>query len=69
MTNDHFEYYREIIPEFAGFQESLRRPFPVHLRGNRLKIEPGRLLKILKEKGIYLKRGNDGDDGFFLHLT
>ena len=65
MTNDHFECYREIIPEFAGFQESLKRPLPVHLRGNRLKIEPGRLLKILKEKGIYLKRVNDGGEGFF----
>ena len=47
MTNDHFECYREIIPEFAGFQESLKRPLPVHLRGNRLKIEPGRLSQAL----------------------
>ena len=65
MTNDHFECYREIIPEFASFQESLKQPLPVHLRGNRLKIEPGRLSKILKEKGIYLKRVNDGGEDFF----
>ena len=52
MTTDHFDSYREIIPDFSGFQESLKRPIPVNLRVNRLKIEPGPLVKMLEEKGV-----------------
>jgi NOL1/NOP2/sun family putative RNA methylase len=61
-----FDHYREIIPDFSSFQESLRQPYPVHLRANRLKIEPQRLVEKLKGKGIYLKRVSNKYDTLFL---
>lgn len=61
-----FDHYREIIPDFSSFQESLRQPYPVHLRVNRLKIEPQRLVEKLKGKGVYLKRVSNKDDTLFL---
>jgi NOL1/NOP2/sun family putative RNA methylase len=61
-----FECYREIIPEFLNFQESLRRPLPMHLRVNRLKIEPESLVQLLAKKGVHLKRVDDRDETLFL---
>jgi len=52
--NSPFECYREIIPDFQIFLESLSMPMPVHLRINSLKIEPAILISMLKEKGIDL---------------
>jgi len=52
--NSPFERYREIIPDFPIFLESLLRPMPVHLRINSLKIEPAALILMLKKKGIDL---------------
>jgi NOL1/NOP2/sun family putative RNA methylase len=60
-----FESYRDVIPDFSGFQESLRRALPVHLRINSLKIEPGVLMGILEEKGIHLERIFDEEDTLF----
>ncbi|NNG06143.1 MAG: RsmB/NOP family class I SAM-dependent RNA methyltransferase [Desulfobacteraceae bacterium] len=60
-----FDRYREIIPEFSSFQESLRQPLPVHFRVNRLKIEPQRLVETLKGKGISLQRVSDKYDTLF----
>jgi len=53
-----FEEYGDIIPDFASFQESLRRPLPTHIRINRLLVEPARLIHSLKEKGIRLDRAS-----------
>jgi tRNA (cytosine49-C5)-methyltransferase len=50
-----FERYRNIIPDFSLFQESLRNPFPTHLRVNRIKTEPFLVVDSLKAKGIHLK--------------
>jgi len=61
-----FDHYRDIIPDFSAFQESLRQPYPVHLRVNRLKIEPQRLVETLREKGVYLQRISNRDDTLFL---
>jgi NOL1/NOP2/sun family putative RNA methylase len=61
-----FDRYREIIPDFSSFQERLRQPLPVHLRINRLKIEPQRLVETLKAKGVYLQRVSDKYDTLFL---
>ena len=61
-----FDHYREIIPDFSAFQESLRQPYPIHLRVNRLKIEPQRLVETLKEKGVFLQRVSDKYDTLFL---
>jgi len=60
-----FERYRDIIPEFPLFEESLQRPVPVHLRINTLKIEPTALFNTLSEKGIPLKRSSKRDPTLF----
>lgn len=60
-----FEQYKEIIPDFSDFQESLQKPLPLHIRVNRLKAESGALLRMLKEKGIHLKKAMDGDETLF----
>jgi 16S rRNA C967 or C1407 C5-methylase (RsmB/RsmF family) len=62
VINDNFQSYREIIPEFSQFQESLRRPLLSHLRVNRLKVKPDLLVKRLTEKGIDIKRASEGDE-------
>ncbi len=61
-----FERYNEIIPEFDLFQESLHRPLPIHLRANRLKIEPDRFLSLLEERGIHLKQVSERYDTLYL---
>ncbi len=53
-----FECYREIIPDFDLFLESLSRPMPVHLRINSLKVEPANLVSMLGERGIDLRSSN-----------
>jgi NOL1/NOP2/sun family putative RNA methylase len=60
-----FDRYREIIPDFSSFQESLRQSLPVHLRVNRLKIEPQRLEETLKAKGVHLQRVSNKYDTLF----
>jgi NOL1/NOP2/sun family putative RNA methylase len=61
-----FDRYREIIPNFSAFQETLGQPVPVHLRVNRLKIEPQRLVQMLEEQGVYLQRVTNTYDTLFL---
>ncbi|MEW6665583.1 MAG: RsmB/NOP family class I SAM-dependent RNA methyltransferase [Thermodesulfobacteriota bacterium] len=61
-----FDSYREIIPDFPAFLESLKVPLPTHLRVNRLKIRPADLIKILSQKGVEVKRSLDSDDGLLL---
>jgi NOL1/NOP2/sun family putative RNA methylase len=64
--HDTFDYYRDIIPEFTSFQEILRRPLPVHLRVNRLKIEPGHLVKMFEGQGIAVKNTVVWDDSLYM---
>ncbi|MBN1105316.1 MAG: RsmB/NOP family class I SAM-dependent RNA methyltransferase [Deltaproteobacteria bacterium] len=61
-----FDIYREIIPDFPSFLESLHAPLPTHLRVNRIKIPPSDLIRILKEKGIELKRSLRSDEDLLL---
>jgi NOL1/NOP2/sun family putative RNA methylase len=61
-----FEWYRDIIPDFSSFQESLGQPLPVHFRINRLKIQPQVLLFLLREKGIHVKPAITADGPFFM---
>ena len=61
-----FERYRDIIPDFSLFQESLRNPFPTHLRVNRIKTEPVLVLDSLKAKGIHLKNVTEKNDTLYL---
>ena len=60
-----FERYRDIIPEFSLFQESLRAPLPVHLRLNPLKADPALLVQTLAQKGIHLCRMSRREDTLF----
>ncbi len=61
-----FERYYEIIPDFIFFQESLRNPFPTHLRVNRIKTEPVALVDSLKAKGIHLRSVTQKNDTLYL---
>ncbi len=65
-SNESFDCYKEIIPDFPGFQEILRRPLPVHLRVNQLKTEPAPLVKMLEKQGISLTRAIDWDDSLYI---
>ncbi|MDB9822511.1 RsmB/NOP family class I SAM-dependent RNA methyltransferase [Deltaproteobacteria bacterium] len=60
-----FEDYREIIPDFSSFLESLKRVMPLHIRVNTLKVRPEKLYVMLEEKGIHLKSTGDGSRLFF----
>ncbi len=51
-----FKCYREIIPEFGRFQESLHKPLPNHIRVNRLKAETDSVVKSMEGKGIHLEK-------------
>lgn len=60
--DDFFKKYREIIPGFDDFIESLNQPTPIHLRVNTLKVNPEKLVDILENRGIRLKpMGDDGN--------
>jgi NOL1/NOP2/sun family putative RNA methylase len=59
MPNSFFDHYREIIPEFNLFKESLTQPFLRHLRINSLKTDPEKLFKLLAKKNIQLKRTSE----------
>jgi len=64
-----FECYREIIPEFGRFQESLHKPLPNHIRVNRLKAETDSVVKSLKGKGIHLEKASEKHDTLYLAPT
>ncbi|MCD6293979.1 MAG: RsmB/NOP family class I SAM-dependent RNA methyltransferase [Deltaproteobacteria bacterium] len=55
-VNTAFEIYKHIIPDFSLFQESLTKPFPVHLRMNRLLAQPSKVVSALRKKGIVMTR-------------
>jgi len=60
-----FEEYREFIPDFELFLESLRKPLPNHLRVNRLKTSPALVIAMLQERGIPLRPAGVGDDTLY----
>ncbi|MBW2128018.1 MAG: RsmB/NOP family class I SAM-dependent RNA methyltransferase [Deltaproteobacteria bacterium] len=63
---DLFCEYADIIPDFPLFQASLRKPLPVHLRFNSLKIDPDALLFLLEEEGVQLEQSLPWTDTLFL---
>jgi NOL1/NOP2/sun family putative RNA methylase len=65
MNND-FDCYRDIIPEFPLFQESLQRPLPTHIRVNTLKTSPKQMVDSLTEKGVHLDRAFEKIDTLYL---
>ncbi|MBN1626265.1 MAG: RsmB/NOP family class I SAM-dependent RNA methyltransferase [Deltaproteobacteria bacterium] len=60
-----FECYRDIIPDFNLFLESLSRPMPVHLRVNSLKVEPADLVSMLGERGVDLRPSSQLDNHLY----
>ncbi|MFC1494546.1 hypothetical protein ACFL6W_04630 [Thermodesulfobacteriota bacterium] len=65
MNNRIFDHYREFIPEFNDFLESLKSPAPVHLRVNSIKTTPQKLVDILTEKGIGLEAMGDSKNHLY----
>jgi 16S rRNA C967 or C1407 C5-methylase (RsmB/RsmF family) len=61
-----FESYRDFIPDFSSFQESLKYPLPTHLRINLLKTEPLDLVTRLEAQGISVRRISDEDETLLL---
>jgi NOL1/NOP2/sun family putative RNA methylase len=61
-----FDTYREIIPDFPAFLESLEAPLPTHLRVNGIKIRPADLIGILARKGIEVRSSIDPEEGLLL---
>ena len=67
IQNDNFfNCYREIIPEFSNFQESIKTPLPNHIRVNTLKARPDWLIESLQKRGIYLEKSFK-KDGHLYH--
>jgi len=60
-----FEEYRQFIPDFDFFLESLRTPLPNHLRVNRLKTCPASVIAMLQAKGIPMRPAGVGDDTLY----
>jgi NOL1/NOP2/sun family putative RNA methylase len=60
-----FEAYREFIPDYEDFLESLNRSIATHLRINTLKIEPSLLVQALTEQGVLLKKTLPQDETLF----
>jgi len=55
-VNTTFETYHNIIPDFPLFQESLAKPFPLHLRINSLLAQPSKVVSALRKKGVLMTR-------------
>jgi NOL1/NOP2/sun family putative RNA methylase len=60
-----FDEYRDIIPDFETFLESLKTPPRQHLRVNTLKIKTQVLLKALENKNVHLRRVLDSDETLY----
>jgi NOL1/NOP2/sun family putative RNA methylase len=67
--NPIFKCYREIIPEFDRFQESLHRPLPNHIRVNPLKAQTGSVVASLRGKGIHLEKASETHDTLYFAST
>lgn len=52
---EHFFSYEDIIPDFKGFLDALRRPHPSHLRVNTLKCTDQELIDRLRAYGAELR--------------
>jgi NOL1/NOP2/sun family putative RNA methylase len=61
-----FDTYREFIPDFSLFQESLLRASPTHLRINTLKTDSQSLLRRLRGRGIRLEKSTDAHETLYV---
>jgi NOL1/NOP2/sun family putative RNA methylase len=64
-ANAPFSRYREIIPAFDEFTEALRRPLPVHVRTNNLKVSPHQVLDRAAFEGFRLERSHPFDNTLY----
>ncbi len=62
-----FNRYKDFIPDFEGFLESLRQPPPVYIRVNTLKINLGDFISIMKERGYDLLPVKGIEEAFCLN--
>jgi tRNA (cytosine49-C5)-methyltransferase len=65
-VNTTFETYHDIIPDFSLFQESLTKPFPVHLRINSLLAQPAKAVSALRKKGVSITRACREHDTLYI---
>ena len=63
---DTFETYKDIIHDFPLFEESLERPFPVHLRINHLMATSQQVVSTLTAKGVSLTRACREHDTLYI---
>ncbi len=61
-----FERYRDIIPSYPEFLDALRRPFPVVVRANTLRIAPEPFYTLMTRRGYDLERIAGVDEAFIL---
>lgn len=66
MTNkSYLDVYRDIIPDYKMFCESINLPAPTHIRINTLKADPVRVKRGMEKRGIKLKSAGDKEGLFF----
>lgn len=61
-----FDAYRDLIPDFPLFVESLGEPMPTHVRVNSLKGDPAWVAKRLAGRGIRVEKAVEGEEKFLL---
>lgn len=61
-----FEVYRDMIPDFPRFMESLGVPMPTHVRVNRIKSDPQWIVERFSCRGIRAVRAIEGDDSLLV---
>ena len=61
-----FERYRQIIPDYEGFLESLRNPLPVYIRVNTLKVATDLARRDMEKRGYALEPVEEIKEAFLL---
>lgn len=60
-----FSRYREIIPAFPDFMEAVKRPLPAHVRINRLKASPAKVVAEAAEQGFRFEQSHPTDNSLY----
>jgi NOL1/NOP2/sun family putative RNA methylase len=66
-TMHAFERYQNIIPDYEGFLEALRKPLPVYIRVNTLKVRTELARGFMAERGYDLDPVEGIEEAFRLH--
>ncbi|MBW2094310.1 MAG: RsmB/NOP family class I SAM-dependent RNA methyltransferase [Deltaproteobacteria bacterium] len=62
---DIFEQYSDFIPDFDSFQQSIKKPLPMHVRVNTLKATPEQVVSSLTQKGALLQKSLRDDETLY----